>query len=200
MGLADKVKAGAKRAATEVGKALDKGKGKSTELQLERRMDGAAKKLGYLVFDAHRGRPIDDEARQQLLDDLGDLEEQREKVRAETAAKVAARTEKAPQRLKRWSEHAGRVDGRVTLMAQGKYELLLRRALEQTTEGPWEERDLTAAKERLTQEFCSLFDPDCDERAVRDWLNALGPEDEADLIYRLNTGHQSSENAGPGEG
>jgi hypothetical protein len=96
MGLADKVNAGAKRAATEAGKALDKGKGKGTELQLERRMDGAAKKLGYLVFDAHRGRPIDDQARQQLLDDLGDLEEQREKVRAETMAKVAARTEKAP--------------------------------------------------------------------------------------------------------
>ena len=189
MGLAEKVNAGAKRVATEAGKALDKGKGKSTELQLERRMDGSAKKLGYLVFDAHRGRPVDDQARQQLLDDLVGLEEQREKVRAETAAKVAART-----------EYVGKVDGGVTLMAQGKYELLLRRALEQTREGPWEERDLAALKETITQEFCSLFDPDCDPRAVLDWLNALRPEDVADLMYRLNTRHQSSENAGSEEG
>ena len=97
MGLLDKVNAGAERAATEAGKAFDKGRGKSAELQLERRMDGAAKKLGYLVFDEHRGRPTDDKARQQLLDDLAGLEEQMAKVRAETAAKVAARAEKAPR-------------------------------------------------------------------------------------------------------
>ena len=97
MGLLDKVNAGAERAATEAGKAFDKGKGKSAELQLKRRMNAAAKKLGYLVFDEHRGRPTDDEARQRLLDDLAGLEEDLATLRAETAAKVAARAEKAPR-------------------------------------------------------------------------------------------------------
>ncbi len=97
MGLLDKMSAGAERAAMEAGKALDKGKGKAAELQLERRMDAAAQKLGYLVFDEHRGRPTDDEARQRLLDDLTGLEEEMAKLRAETAAKVATRTEKPPR-------------------------------------------------------------------------------------------------------
>ena len=96
MGLLDKLNAGAERAATEAGKAFDKGKGKSAELQLERRMDGAAKKLGYLVFDEHRGRPTDDKAGQGLFDDLAGREEDMAKLRAETAAKVAARAGKAP--------------------------------------------------------------------------------------------------------
>ena len=96
MGLLDKVNAGAERAAMEAGKALDKGKGKAAELQLERRMDAAAKKLGYLVFDEHRGRSTDDQARHPLLDDLAGLEEEMAKLRAETAAKVAARVEKPP--------------------------------------------------------------------------------------------------------
>ena len=96
MGLLDKLNAGAERAAMETGKAFDKGKGKAAELQLERRMDAAAKKLGYLVFDEHRGRSTDDQARQQLLDDLAGLEEDLAKLRAETVAKVAARVEKPP--------------------------------------------------------------------------------------------------------
>jgi hypothetical protein len=96
MGRWDKVNAAARRAATEAGKALDKGKGKAAELQLERRMDAAAKKLGYLVFDEHRGRSTDDETRQGLLGDLTGLEEELAKLRAETAAKVAARAEKSP--------------------------------------------------------------------------------------------------------
>jgi hypothetical protein len=97
MGLLDKVNAGTKRAAVEAGKAFEKGKGKAAELQLERRRDAAAKKLGYLVFDEYRSRPVDDQARQGLLDDLAGLEEDMAKLRAETAAKVAARVGKAPR-------------------------------------------------------------------------------------------------------
>jgi hypothetical protein len=95
MGFMDKMEAGAKRAAVETGKAFDKGKGKAAELQLQSRMDAAAKKLGYLVLDEHRGRTTDNEARLRLLDDLTGLEEQMEQLRAETAAKVAARAEGA---------------------------------------------------------------------------------------------------------
>ena len=95
MGLLDKMNAGAKRTAEEAGKTFDKGKAKAAEMQLERRMDAAAKKLGYLMFDEHRGRPTDDKARRGLLDDLAGLEENMATLRAETAAKIAARAGKA---------------------------------------------------------------------------------------------------------
>jgi hypothetical protein len=91
MGLFDKVNAGAERAAMEAWKAFDKGKAKAAELQLEMRMDSAAKKLGYLVFDESRGRETDEKARQRLLDRLVELDEEMAKLRAETAAKAAAR-------------------------------------------------------------------------------------------------------------
>ncbi len=96
MGLLDKVNAGAERAAMEAWKAFDKGKAKASELQLEMRMDSAAKKLGYLVFDEHRGRVVDDRTRERLLDSLVSLDDEMAKLRAETAAKVAARTGSAP--------------------------------------------------------------------------------------------------------
>jgi hypothetical protein len=96
MGLLDKVNAGAERAAMEAWKAFDKGKAKAAELQLEMRMDSAAKKLGYLVFDEHRGRSVDDRARDRLLDSLVSLDDDMAKLRAETASKVAARTGSAP--------------------------------------------------------------------------------------------------------
>lgn len=91
MGLLDRVNAGAERAAMEAWKAFDKGKAKAAELQLEMRMDAAAKKLGYLVLDEHRGRVTDGQARQRMLDDLARLEDEMAKLRAETAARVAAR-------------------------------------------------------------------------------------------------------------
>jgi len=97
MGFLDKLSAGAERAATEAGKALDKGKAKAAELQLERHMDEAAKKLGYLDLDAYRARPVDEPARQQLLGDLAGLEDELANLRAETAAKAAAPEGKAPQ-------------------------------------------------------------------------------------------------------
>ena len=86
MSFLDKVNAGAERTAMEAEKAFDKGKAKAAELQLERHMDEAAKKLGYLDLDEHRGRPTDDKVRKQLLDDLAGLEEDMAKLRAETAA------------------------------------------------------------------------------------------------------------------
>jgi hypothetical protein len=90
MGFKDKVGAGLEQAAREIEKALDKGKTKVGELQIEMQMDGLAKKLGYLVFDFYRGREVDQAARQKVLDDLAGLEERLNKVKAEAAAKAEA--------------------------------------------------------------------------------------------------------------
>jgi hypothetical protein len=92
MSLFDKLSAGAERAAKEAEKALDKGKAKVGELQIEMQMDGKAKKLGYLVFDFYRGRPVDQDERQGLLDELSRLEDQLIQARAEAAAKTQAAT------------------------------------------------------------------------------------------------------------
>jgi hypothetical protein len=90
MGFMDKVGEGLEQAAREIEKALDKGKAKVGEIQIEMQMDGLAKKLGYLVFDFYRGRTVDQTVRQRVLDDLTRLEEQLWKIRAEAAAKAEA--------------------------------------------------------------------------------------------------------------
>jgi hypothetical protein len=86
----DKLGAGLEQAAREVEQALDRGKGKVGELQIEMQMDRLAKRLGYLVFDFYRGRPVDQAARQNVLDELSRLEDQLWKMRADAAAKAEA--------------------------------------------------------------------------------------------------------------
>lgn len=90
MGIKDKVEAGLGQAAHEIEKAVDKGKTKVSELQIELQMDGLAKKLGYLVFDFYRGRQVDQAVRQKALDDLSRLEDQLFKIRVDAAAKAEA--------------------------------------------------------------------------------------------------------------
>jgi hypothetical protein len=90
MGFMDKVGDGLEQATREIEKALDKGKIKIGELQIEMQMDGLAKKLGYLVFDFYRGRAVDQAVRQKVLDDLSRLEDQLLKIRTEAAAKAEA--------------------------------------------------------------------------------------------------------------
>lgn len=90
MGFMDKVGDGLEQAAREIERALDKGKTKVGELQIEMQMDGQAKKLGYLVFDFYRGRAVDQTVRQKVLDDLSRLEDQLLKIRAESTAKAEA--------------------------------------------------------------------------------------------------------------
>jgi hypothetical protein len=90
MGFMDKVGEGLEQAVREIEKALDKGKTKVGEIQIEMQMDGLAKKLGYLVFDFYRGRSVDQAVRQKVLDDLARLEEQLWKIRADAAAKAEA--------------------------------------------------------------------------------------------------------------
>jgi hypothetical protein len=88
MDLKEKLTTGLERAAKEAEKALEKGKAKVGELQIEMQMDGLAKKLGYLVFDFYRGRPVDQALRQKILDDLARLEDQLLQAKAEAAAKA----------------------------------------------------------------------------------------------------------------
>lgn len=96
MGWRDQLSAGLQRARSEAARAYDKGKAKVEELQAEMQMDGLAKKLGYLTFDAHRGRTVDEATRVKLLLDLTRLEDELEKARAEQVARAAA--EKAAKR------------------------------------------------------------------------------------------------------
>jgi hypothetical protein len=90
MGLMDKLTAGIERVAEEADKAIDKGKAKVGEMQVELQMDGLAKKLGYLVFDFYRGREVDQALRQKILDDMSQLEEKLLQAKAEAAAKAEA--------------------------------------------------------------------------------------------------------------
>ena len=82
----DSVSKSLKKVGEEAGKAYDKGKSKANQLQLEMKMDGLAKKLGYLTFDAHRAREVDEAARTKLLAELTELEEALEKAKAEAEA------------------------------------------------------------------------------------------------------------------
>jgi hypothetical protein len=90
MGWKETLTAGFHKVGEGAEKALDKGKAKVEELQTEMQMDGLAKKLGYLTFDAHRGRKVDEATRAKLLADLTRLEGELEKAKAEAAAKAAA--------------------------------------------------------------------------------------------------------------
>ncbi len=93
MGWKDSVSKGLKKVGEEAGKAYDKGKNKAEQLQIEMKMDGLAKKLGYVAFDAHRGREVDEAARTKVLADLAELEEALEKLKAEAAADKEAKGE-----------------------------------------------------------------------------------------------------------
>ncbi len=86
MAITDKIRGGIEQAARETEKALDKGKTKLGELQIEMQMDGLAKKLGYLVFDFYRGREVDQAVRQKVIDDLSRLEDQLQRLRGDGTA------------------------------------------------------------------------------------------------------------------
>lgn len=97
MGLMDKLTAGIERFAEEADKAIDKGKTKVGEMQIELQMDGLAKKLGYLVFDFYRGREVDQDRRQKILDELSRLEDRLFQARAEAAARAEAEAARKAQ-------------------------------------------------------------------------------------------------------
>ena len=92
MAFKDTLRKGFSRASEEAKEALDKGKLKVEEMQLEMKLDGLAKKVGHLVFDAHRGREVDEALRQNYLDEMTQIEEQIAKLKADAAAKAEADT------------------------------------------------------------------------------------------------------------
>lgn len=76
MGFMDKVKAAAQDVATEAKKATAQGKEKIGELQTRKKMDEAAKKLGYLVYrERTENVPAGTEA-DQLIAEITTLQEE----------------------------------------------------------------------------------------------------------------------------
>lgn len=94
MGLMDQFNEGVATVAREAQKVIEQGKGKVEELQIERQMDGAARKLGYFELDRSRGRAAEESVRQNLLQQLATLEDQL--VAAQNAKKAAETTTAAP--------------------------------------------------------------------------------------------------------
>jgi hypothetical protein len=94
MGFVDRLSSAASVAAEQAGKALDKGKTKASELQVQMKMDAAAKKLGYAVYDGRRGRDTDSATQEGLIQELSRLEGELGKIRQEAAAKATAREAK----------------------------------------------------------------------------------------------------------
>jgi hypothetical protein len=90
MGWKETLNAGLQKLGKEAETAYDKGRAKVEELHTEMQMDGLAKKLGYLAFDAHRGREVEEATRVKLLKDLTQLEAELEEAKKEAAAKAAA--------------------------------------------------------------------------------------------------------------
>lgn len=72
----DRLTSGADRVAKEAEKAFEQGKTKVEQVQLERQMDAAARKLGYLEYDAYLGRETGTGDRQSLLEEMASLEQQ----------------------------------------------------------------------------------------------------------------------------
>jgi hypothetical protein len=92
----NKIESGIKKFAEEADKVVDQGRMKVDELQLERQLDAAAKKLGHLEFDAFRGRVTDAAARQAALDEMVSVEDQIAQLKAQReAAKAQAPAEPA---------------------------------------------------------------------------------------------------------
>jgi hypothetical protein len=76
MGLKDKLKEAAQDLATETKKATAQAQGKLEEVTLRRRMDDAARRLGYLVFrERIKGTPTGSDA-DTLVDQMRVLDEQ----------------------------------------------------------------------------------------------------------------------------
>jgi hypothetical protein len=74
MGLTDKLSEGLQTVATGAQKVFEQGKVRVEQLQLERQLDSAARRLGYIEFDFSQGRPIDAAARRDLLDEMARME------------------------------------------------------------------------------------------------------------------------------
>ena len=73
MGLMDKVKAAAEKAAAEAKKGTAQVKGKLEDAQLRRKADDAAKRLGYLIFKERAQGESAGEDADRLVEEIGDV-------------------------------------------------------------------------------------------------------------------------------
>jgi hypothetical protein len=86
VGILDKLTEGAEKIAHEAEKVYEQGKTKVEELQLERQMDVAARKLGYLEYNVYRGLAGDPAKKEELLAELARVDGQIREMKAATAA------------------------------------------------------------------------------------------------------------------
>ncbi|MCL5735135.1 MAG: hypothetical protein M1274_06010 [Actinobacteria bacterium] len=71
-------------------------------------------------------------------------------------------------------------------MALGQYEQIVKEALEMMSNGPWNATHLMRVKDVINDEMCGGYGAECRSSEVIDWLNALDPQEQEDLLFRLN--------------
>jgi hypothetical protein len=71
-------------------------------------------------------------------------------------------------------------------MALGRYEQIVKEALQMMSNGPWNSAHLMRAPDIINDEMCGEYAPDCKSSEVVDWLKALSPQEIDDLLFRLN--------------
>jgi hypothetical protein len=76
MGIMDKVKATAEKAATEAKKGAGIAKDKLEDVQLRRKADNAAQRLGYLIYKERTGGAAAGAEADSLVKEIKDLEAQ----------------------------------------------------------------------------------------------------------------------------
>jgi hypothetical protein len=84
----------------------------------------------------------------------------------------------------------------VTEMALGQYELIVLKALERLSDGPWTVPDIGRAEQIIDDEMCGAYGPGCDSSAVVDWLRALSDHDRSELVARANDEWSSRQGTG----
>ncbi len=90
MGLMDKVKAQAQQAAAQAKAATSQAQGKVEQIQLRKKADEAAKKLGYLIHKERTGGAAAEAEAEALAADDADLAYERGEMAAALAAPAAA--------------------------------------------------------------------------------------------------------------
>ena len=89
MGLMDKVKAQAQNAAAQAKQATKQAQDKVGDMQLRRKADDAAKKLGYLVHKERTGGPAAGDEADKLVAEITELERQIDEDEGADAAPAA---------------------------------------------------------------------------------------------------------------
>ena len=71
-------------------------------------------------------------------------------------------------------------------MKHDHYLTIIRKALARTADRPYTFGDLLSAYDTMTDEFCGTVDPWCSRAALLDWLLAIGPQGQDEILRRIN--------------